>query len=94
MQIFYLHVSIPVYYTSKLQYSLKIDKIVGHFVMCIISNMSNILCRFVTYNHLMAFWRLIEPASHNMVRVTRARESTTRSEGGASGNAYVIIIFF
>ncbi|XP_058647728.1 THAP domain-containing protein 2-like isoform X2 [Onychostoma macrolepis] len=43
--------------------------------------------RFVTYNHLMAFWRLIEPASHNMVRVTRARAATTRSEGGASGNA-------
>ncbi|KAF4115282.1 hypothetical protein G5714_002771 [Onychostoma macrolepis] len=36
--------------------------------------------RFVTYNHLMAFWRLIEPASHNMVRVTRARAATTRSE--------------
>ncbi|XP_058621123.1 uncharacterized protein LOC131533086 [Onychostoma macrolepis] len=35
--------------------------------------------RFVTYNHLMAFWRLIEPASHNMVRVTRARAATTRS---------------
>ncbi|XP_058632508.1 uncharacterized protein LOC131541040 [Onychostoma macrolepis] len=55
--------------------------------MCIISNMSHILCRFVTYNHLMVFWRLIEPASHNMVRVTRARAATTRSEGGASGNA-------
>ncbi|KAF4113997.1 hypothetical protein G5714_004220 [Onychostoma macrolepis] len=34
--------------------------------------------RFVMYNHLMAFWRLIEPASHNMVRVTRARAATTR----------------
>ncbi len=51
-------------------------------------------CRFVTYNHLMAFWRLIEPASHNMVRVTRARAATTRSEGGASGNASVIIYFY
>ncbi len=56
--------------------------------------MSHILCRFVTYNHLMAFWRLIEPASHNMVRVIRARAATTRSEGGASGNASVIIYFF
>ncbi len=56
--------------------------------------MSHILCRFVTYNHLMAFWRLIEPASHNMVRVTRARAATTRSEGGASGNASVIIYIF
>ncbi|XP_039511235.1 uncharacterized protein si:ch211-262i1.5 isoform X2 [Pimephales promelas] len=37
--------------------------------------------RFATYNHLMAFWRLIEPASLNMLRLTRA---TTKSEDGAS----------
>lgn len=43
--------------------------------------------RFATYNHLMAFWRLIEPASHNMVRLTRARAASTKSEDGASDSA-------
>ncbi|XP_026076806.1 uncharacterized protein LOC113055066 [Carassius auratus] len=41
--------------------------------------------RFATYNHLMAFWRLIEPASHSMLRLTRARAATT-SEDGSSGS--------
>ncbi|XP_018972001.1 uncharacterized protein LOC109103116 [Cyprinus carpio] len=41
--------------------------------------------RFATYNHLMAFWRLIEPVSHNMFRVTRVRTATV-SEAGASGS--------
>ncbi|XP_016425630.1 uncharacterized protein LOC107753874 [Sinocyclocheilus rhinocerous] len=41
--------------------------------------------RFATYNHLMAFWRLIEPASHNMFRLTRVR-TATMSEAGASGS--------
>ncbi|XP_016323995.1 uncharacterized protein LOC107674526 [Sinocyclocheilus anshuiensis] len=41
--------------------------------------------RFATYNHLMAFWRLIEPVSHSMVRLTRSRAATT-SEVGSSGS--------
>ncbi|XP_032369093.1 uncharacterized protein LOC116687661 [Etheostoma spectabile] len=36
--------------------------------------------RFMTYRHLMSFWKLIEPASHKMIRVTRARATTMRSE--------------
>ncbi|XP_067287719.1 uncharacterized protein [Pseudorasbora parva] len=36
----------------------------------------------------MAFWRLIEPASHNMVRLTRARAAATKSEDGASHSAF------
>lgn len=43
--------------------------------------------RFTTYNHLMAFWRIIQPASHNMLRVTRARADTTKSDVQASDNA-------
>ncbi|KAK9966354.1 hypothetical protein ABG768_003471 [Culter alburnus] len=50
--------------------------------------------RFATYNHLMAFWRLIEPASHNMVRLTRARQAKTKNEDGASGSASPIDEFF
>ncbi|XP_052454900.1 uncharacterized protein LOC128015255 [Carassius gibelio] len=42
--------------------------------------------RFVTYSHLMAFWKLIEPASHNMIRVSRAR--AIRSEAGTTGSAW------
>ncbi len=44
----------------------------------------------------MAFWRVIEPASHSMVHVTRARTATTRSEVGVTSNAMVnidIILF-
>ncbi|KAJ8368735.1 hypothetical protein SKAU_G00087630 [Synaphobranchus kaupii] len=33
--------------------------------------------RFATHAHLMAFWRQIEPATHKMVRVTRARTAST-----------------
>ncbi|XP_051956678.1 uncharacterized protein LOC127625424 [Xyrauchen texanus] len=29
--------------------------------------------RFATYNHLMAFWELIEPAMHRMIRVTNSK---------------------
>lgn len=31
------------------------------------------LDRFATYNHLMAFWELIEPATHRMIRVTNSK---------------------
>ncbi len=55
------------------------------FVFCILSHISY---RFATYNHLMAFWRLIEPASHNMVRLTRVGTATV-SEAGASGSTSV-----
>uniref|UniRef100_A0A8B9KJZ6 Si:ch211-262i1.5 n=1 Tax=Astyanax mexicanus TaxID=7994 RepID=A0A8B9KJZ6_ASTMX len=37
------------------------------------------LCKFVTYNHLMAFWELIEPATHQMIRVTSSK--MTRETG-------------
>lgn len=39
----------------------------------------------------MTFWKLIEPASHNMIRVSRirARATTIRSEAGATGSAWV-----
>ncbi|KAI7789388.1 hypothetical protein IRJ41_018296, partial [Triplophysa rosa] len=40
--------------------------------------------RFVTYKHLMAFWQLLEPASHKMVCVTRARAATGCSEAGGT----------
>lgn len=43
--------------------------------------------RFVTYSHIMAFWRLIEPATNRMVRVTRAKAATRSGEVGATGNA-------
>ncbi|XP_065108576.1 uncharacterized protein [Paramisgurnus dabryanus] len=43
--------------------------------------------RFMTYSHLMAFWRLIEPATNRMVRVTRAKGATKSGEVGATGNA-------
>lgn len=42
----------------------------------------------MTYSHLMAFWKLIEPASHNMIRVSRARATTIRSEAGTTGSAW------
>ncbi|KAM4538028.1 uncharacterized protein V3H82_023802 [Fundulus diaphanus] len=29
--------------------------------------------RFATYNHLMAFWELIEPTTHRMIRVTNSK---------------------
>ncbi|KAJ8375563.1 hypothetical protein SKAU_G00061430 [Synaphobranchus kaupii] len=35
--------------------------------------------RFATYNHLMAFWQLIEPATHQLIRVTSSK--VTREEG-------------
>lgn len=41
----------------------------------------------MTYSHLMAFWKLIESASHRMVRATRAKAATTSGEDGATGNA-------
>lgn len=31
------------------------------------------LDRFATFNHLMAFWELIEPATHRMIRVTNSK---------------------
>lgn len=43
--------------------------------------------RFVTYSHIMAFWRLIKPATNRMVRVTRAKAATRSGEVGATGNA-------
>ncbi|XP_034061864.1 uncharacterized protein LOC117539709 [Gymnodraco acuticeps] len=36
--------------------------------------------RFPSYNHLMAFWFLIEPSIYKMVRVTRAISAAKRSE--------------
>ncbi|XP_033986621.1 uncharacterized protein LOC117482592 [Trematomus bernacchii] len=36
--------------------------------------------RFPSYNHLMAFWSLIEPSIHKMVRVTRAISAAKRNE--------------
>nr|XP_695963.3 uncharacterized protein si:ch211-262i1.5 isoform X1 [Danio rerio] len=45
--------------------------------------------RFATYNHLMAFWRIIQPASHNMFRVTRARADTTKCDVQATDKASV-----
>ncbi|KAG1931606.1 hypothetical protein F2P79_021506 [Pimephales promelas] len=39
--------------------------------------------RFYT-RHLMTFWKLIEPASHKMIRVTRERETTIWSEAETS----------
>ncbi|XDV50069.1 hypothetical protein PO909_019192 [Leuciscus waleckii] len=44
--------------------------------------------RFMTYRHLMTFWKLIEPASHNMIRVTRARATTIWSEAETRGSAW------
>lgn len=32
--------------------------------------------RFASYAHLMSFWSQIEPAVHDIVRVTRARTAT------------------
>ncbi|KAG7477355.1 hypothetical protein MATL_G00068700 [Megalops atlanticus] len=29
--------------------------------------------RFATYNHLMAFWQLVEPATQKMIRVTSSK---------------------
>lgn len=43
--------------------------------------------RFVTYSHLMAFWKLIEPASHNMIRASRATATTVKSEPGTTDSA-------
>lgn len=37
-------------------------------------------CRFAKYAHLMASRKLIELASHNMVRVTIARAAAKRNE--------------
>ncbi|ROJ25239.1 hypothetical protein DPX16_20052, partial [Anabarilius grahami] len=47
--------------------------------------------RFLTCSHLTTFWKLIEPASHNMIRVSRvrARATTIRSEAGTTGSAWV-----
>ncbi|KAJ4943736.1 hypothetical protein JOQ06_006234 [Pogonophryne albipinna] len=36
--------------------------------------------RFPSYNHLMAFWFLIEPSIYKMVRVTRAISAAKRNE--------------
>ncbi|XP_056092311.1 uncharacterized protein LOC130071488 [Rhinichthys klamathensis goyatoka] len=44
--------------------------------------------RFMTYRHLMTFWKLIEPASHKMIRVTRARATTMRSEAETRGSTW------
>lgn len=44
--------------------------------------------RFVTYSHLMAFWKLIEPASHNMIHVSRVRATTMRSEARTADSAW------
>ncbi|KAL1265543.1 hypothetical protein QQF64_003570 [Cirrhinus molitorella] len=43
--------------------------------------------RFATYNHLMAFWRLIEPASHNMVGLTRARTAAATEVGSSNSTS-------
>ncbi|KAI7800509.1 uncharacterized protein LOC130565305 [Triplophysa rosa] len=43
--------------------------------------------RFLTHSHLMAFWKLIEPASHNMIHVSRVRATTMKSEAGTIGSA-------
>ncbi|XP_056301526.1 uncharacterized protein LOC130213768 isoform X2 [Danio aesculapii] len=40
--------------------------------------------RFTTCSHLMAFWKLIEPASNNMIRVSRVRASTVKREDGTT----------
>lgn len=36
--------------------------------------------RFASYSHLMAFWRQIESATHNIVRVTRATGGTAKAD--------------
>lgn len=53
--------------------------------------MSYIYFRFLTHSHLMAFWKLIEPASHNMIHVSRVRATTMKSEAGTMGSALVNI---
>lgn len=40
--------------------------------------------RFLSYKHLMAFWRLIEPETHKMVRVTRTLPSEVNGTSNAS----------
>ncbi|XP_034748650.1 THAP domain-containing protein 2-like [Etheostoma cragini] len=45
--------------------------------------------RFMTYRHLISFWKLIEPASHKMIRVTRARATTMRSEAETRDSTWV-----
>ncbi|KAL7859111.1 hypothetical protein SRHO_G00142580 [Serrasalmus rhombeus] len=36
--------------------------------------------RFPSYDHLMAFWWLIEPSIHKMVRVSRAKAAAKKNE--------------
>ncbi|XP_076834484.1 uncharacterized protein LOC143480597 isoform X1 [Brachyhypopomus gauderio] len=36
--------------------------------------------RFATYNHLMAFWSLIEPSTGKMLRITRARAASKKNQ--------------
>lgn len=36
--------------------------------------------RFPSYDHLMAFWGLIEPSIYKMVRVSRAKSAARRNE--------------
>ncbi|XP_005163658.2 uncharacterized protein isoform X3 [Danio rerio] len=43
--------------------------------------------RFTTCSHLMAFWKLIEPASNNMIRVSRVRAATMKHEDGMTDGA-------
>lgn len=40
--------------------------------------------RFTTFSHLMAFWKLIEPASYNMIRVSRVRAAAVKREDGTT----------
>ncbi|XP_056120604.1 uncharacterized protein LOC130097688 [Rhinichthys klamathensis goyatoka] len=47
--------------------------------------------RFATYNHLMAFWELIEPATHRMIRVTNSKVT---KEGGNTRALPAIDEFF
>lgn len=36
--------------------------------------------RFPSYDHLMAFWVLIEPCIYKMIRVSRAKSAANRNE--------------
>lgn len=36
--------------------------------------------RFASYDHLMAFWFLIEPSIYKMVRVSRAKSAAKMNE--------------
>ncbi|KAL6490092.1 hypothetical protein MHYP_G00004370 [Metynnis hypsauchen] len=52
--------------------------------------------RFASHAHLMGFWKQIEPATHNIIRVTRARtvEKTDQVPHSASATVLQPIEFF